>query len=218
MGKKEEESSGVEVHELNLNDKTEIGRGMDLTGRCALITGGGSGIGRGCAEMLAQAGADVVIVGRREAKLRQVQEGILAAGGSCEIYPADLTADENCERMAAFCLEKFGRIDILVNSAGSTGKRGTLEEEMAADNFGKTMAVDFNAVFAACRSVIPTMKAQKSGSIINIASLAALQARGPIVYSAAKGAVRSFPDPSRDSSAQTMCVLILSIRALLLPR
>lgn len=192
MGKKEEESSGVEVHELNLNDKTEIGRGMDLTGRCALITGGGSGIGRGCAEMLAQAGADVVIVGRREAKFRQVQEGILAAGGSCEIYPADLTADENCERMAAFCLEKFGRIDILVNSAGSTGKRGTLEEEMAADNFGKTMAVDFNAVFAACRSVIPAMKAQKSGSIINIASLAALQARGPIVYSAAKGAVRSF--------------------------
>ncbi|MCH3987731.1 MAG: SDR family oxidoreductase [Lachnospiraceae bacterium] len=165
---------------------------FDLTGRTALITGGGSGIGRGCAVILAKAGADVVIVGRRINKLEEVKAEIEAAGGHCACFPADLTKEENCKDMVEFCVNTFGRLDILINSAGSRGAHGDLETEFSTANYEKTIAADLTSTFMAVKYAYPECAKNGVGSIINIASLAALSARGPIVYSAAKGAVRSF--------------------------
>ncbi len=168
-----------------------IQKAFDLTGRVALVTGGGSGIGKGCARVLAEAGANVVVVGRRMAKLEEVQREIRDAGGVCECFSADLMVEENCKAMVDFCVEKFGRLDILINSAGGRGAHGKLEEEFATENLRETMAMDFDSTFLAIKYAYPQCEKHGVGSIINIASLAALRASGPIVYSAAKGAIRS---------------------------
>ncbi len=164
---------------------------FDLTGRAALVTGGGSGIGKGCAKILAEAGAQVIIVGRRMGKLEEVKAEIEAAGGVCTCFSADLTDESNCRAMVDACVERYGRLDILVNSAGGRGAHGALEEEFSTENYRETMAVDLDSTFMAIKYAWPECAKNGAGSIINIASLAALRASGPIVYSAAKGAVKS---------------------------
>lgn len=165
---------------------------FDLSGRTAIVTGGGSGIGRACALALAEAGASVLVVGRQVQKLDAVCSEIWSAGGSCQGFAADLTEEENCQAMVEACQDCFGRLDILVNSAGSRGANGDLYVELAVENLRATFAADFDSTFFATKYAWPAMAAGGGGSIINIASLAALQARGPVVYAAAKGAVRSF--------------------------
>lgn len=164
---------------------------FDLTDRAALVTGGGSGIGKGCAKILAEAGAQVMIVGRRMGKLEEVKAEIEAAGGVCTCFSADLTDESNCRAMVDACVERYGRLDILVNSAGGRGAHGALEEEFSTENYRETMAVDLDSTFMAIKYAWPECAKNGAGSIINIASLAALRASGPIVYSAAKGAVKS---------------------------
>lgn len=168
-----------------------INKAFDLTGRAALITGGGSGIGRGCAIALAEAGAKVMVVGRRLSKLENVKAEIEAAGGVCECFSADLTKEDACRAMVDACVEKFGRLDILVNSAGGRDAHGDLALEFSTENLRDTMALDFDATFNTVKYAYPKMEKSGSGSVINIASLAALRASGPIVYSAAKGAIKS---------------------------
>jgi NAD(P)-dependent dehydrogenase (short-subunit alcohol dehydrogenase family) len=164
---------------------------FSLENRVVLVAGGSSGIGRGCANVLAQAGASVLVVGTRQHKLDRVQSEIVSAGGVCETFAGDLSREENCQAMVEACLEKFGHLDVLVNSAGITGSMDDLEAQFQTDNFNKTMGIDFNATFFAIKYAYPELKKSSHGSIINIASIAALAARGPVVYSAAKGAVRS---------------------------
>ena len=164
---------------------------FDLTGRVALITGSGSGIGKGCAKMLALAGAKIFVVGRRENKLLAAAEEIRAAGGECGYLSADLTKEDSCRAAACACISQYGQLDILINSAGSRGAHGTLEEELTVENLRDTMAADFDSAFMMIAQSYKELAKSANGSIINIASLAALQARGPIAYSAAKGAVRS---------------------------
>ena len=170
---------------------TKIQNAFDLTGRTALITGGGSGIGKGCAKVLSQAGANIVIVGRRMAKLEEVQAEIQKEGGVCECFSADLTKEENCTAAIEYTIEKFGRLDILINSAGGRGAHGSLEEEFATENILHTMEVDFNSTIYCIKYAYPYCQQNKTGSIINISSLAALRASGPIIYTAAKGAIKS---------------------------
>lgn len=164
---------------------------FDLTGRVALITGGGTGIGKGCAIALAQAGASVMIVGRRMEKLLEVQREIEAVGGICACHSADLMLEENCRLTVEACMKQFGRLDILINSAGGRGAHGNLTEEFSTENFIHTMQMDFDSTFYCIKYAYPECAKNGVGSIINIASLAALRASGPIVYSAAKGAIKS---------------------------
>lgn len=164
---------------------------FNLEGKVAIITGGGSGIGKGCAKVLAKAGAKVIVVGRRLEKLEQTQSEIESFSGVCECFSADLMVEENCKAVVDFCMEKFGRVDILVNSAGGTGAHGTLEDEFSTENLKHTMDMDFTSTFNCIKYAYPQMESLGGGSIINIASLAALRARGPICYSAAKGAIQS---------------------------
>ncbi len=168
-----------------------IQQAFDLTGRVALITGGGTGIGKGCAIALSAAGAKVMVVGRRLAKLQEVQTEIESNGGTCACFSADLTEEDACKAMVDACMEQFGRLDILINSAGGRGAHGDLSEEFSTENLRHTMTLDFDSTFNAIKYAYPAMEQSGGGSIINIASLAALRASGPIVYSAAKGAIKS---------------------------
>ncbi len=165
---------------------------FSLSGRVAIVTGGGSGIGKACALMLADAGAAVMVAGRRQQKLDETKAEIEKAGGVCGTYAADLTQEDHCREMVAACKAQFGRVDILINSAGGRGTHGSLDVELTVENLRATMAVDFDSTFFAMKYAYPACAEHGVGSIINIASLAALAARGPVVYSAAKGAVRSF--------------------------
>lgn len=174
-----------------MQQNTKIMQAFDLTGRTVLITGGGSGIGKGCALLLAEAGANVVIVGRRKEKLEEVRDEIMALGGKCECFSADLTKEENCKEAVDFAKNTYGRLDVLINSAGGRGAHGSLDDEFATENILHTMETDFNSTLYCIKYAYPYCKENSVGSIINIASLAALRASGPIIYSAAKGAIKS---------------------------
>ncbi len=164
---------------------------FDLTGRVALITGGGTGIGKGCAKILAAYGAKIMVIGRRISKLEETKEEIEKAGGVCACFSADLTVEEECKKAVEACHDIFGRLDIVINSAGGRGSHGTLEDEFKSDSYRQTMAMDLDSTFWVIKYAYPYCAENNSGSIINIASLAALRASGPIVYTAAKGAIRS---------------------------
>jgi len=163
-----------------------------VDGKVALITGGGAGIGKNSALILAEAGARIFVADIVEERCLQVKQEIEELGGSCAYQVADLSVEENCRHTVEACVKAFGRLDILVNSAGTQGVHGKLEMEFDTANFEKVMKVDFNSVFNMCKYAWPEIAHQTGGSIINIASLAALKSSGPLVYTAAKGAIRSF--------------------------
>lgn len=168
---------------------------MSLKGNVCIITGGGSGIGRDAARTLAGDGAAVVIVGRTQAKLDAVQSEIAAEGGTALSYALDVADYDAVQQMVDDVLEKFGRIDVLVNNAGHSSHHrrllNTTPEEMRS-------VIDSNLIgtFFCTKAVVPSMLKAKSGTIINISSLAAVTP-GPFsgfAYGAAKAAVINFTE------------------------
>ncbi|GAB4018735.1 SDR family NAD(P)-dependent oxidoreductase [Spirosoma koreense] len=164
-------------------------RQFDLSGKAAIITGGSKGLGLAMAAGLASAGANVMLVNRN------ADEGIRAANELSEdfgikaiAYAADITSQEQSEAMAQAAMDAFGRIDILINSAG-INIRGAIDE-LTYDEFRKVQDVNVNGTWLCSRAVTPYMKQAGRGSIINLAStlgLVGLSNRTP--YTASKGAV-----------------------------
>ncbi len=158
--------------------------------RVAWITGGGSGIGLAGAEALAKAGWTVVISGRRKDVIDEAAAAIAKAGGSVEAMPLDVASAEDAERVARAIVAKHGRIDLLVNSAGlNVPKRSW--EEVTTEGWNKVVDVNLNGLMYCIRAVLPTMRAQKDGCIINVASWAGRHVSkltGP-AYTATKHAV-----------------------------
>ncbi|WP_082489337.1 SDR family NAD(P)-dependent oxidoreductase [Dyadobacter sp. Leaf189] len=162
---------------------------FDLTGKTAVITGGSKGLGFAMAAGLASAGADIVLVNRNAVEgERAAAELCIAFETRVLSFAGDITSQADTEAMAQFTLDNFGRIDILINSAG-INIRGPIDEISPAD-FNRVMEVNVNGTWLASRAASPVMKAQKSGRIINLAStlgLVGLANRTP--YTASKGAV-----------------------------
>ncbi|QRQ99679.1 SDR family NAD(P)-dependent oxidoreductase [Dyadobacter sandarakinus] len=164
-------------------------RQFDLSGRSAVITGGPKGLGLAMAAGLASAGASVMLVSRTGAAGIAAAEMLTAEFGQKAIaFQADITREQDVQAMADHALESFGKIDILINSAG-INIRGPIDQLTYAD-FEQVMNVNVNGTWLASRAVVPHMKAQQSGKIINMASalgLIGLADRTP--YTASKGAV-----------------------------
>jgi len=161
---------------------------FDLAGKVAIITGGSKGLGLAIAAGLASAGANIVLVNRNADDGEKSAQALSAFGTRVTSFPADITSLEQTEAMVKFVVEVFGKIDILVNSAG-INIRGPIDELSPAD-FNQVMEVNVNGTWLASRAVTPFMKQQKSGKIINLAStlgLVGLANRTP--YTASKGAV-----------------------------
>ncbi|MEL6719490.1 MAG: glucose 1-dehydrogenase [Bacteroidota bacterium] len=162
---------------------------FDLTGKTAIITGGSKGLGLAMGAGLASAGAQVVLVNRNDAEGKKAADSIEKDFGTKAIaISADVTKQTEMEAAVDQTLQTFGVVDILINSAG-INIRGAIDE-LEYDQFKKVMDVNINGTWLACKAVVPHMKANKSGKIINLAStlgLVGLSNRTP--YTSSKGAV-----------------------------
>ena len=162
---------------------------FDLTGRLAIITGGSKGLGLAMAAGLASAGANVMLVSRNaEQGLESANQISQQFNTKAVGYSADVTEVDQMEAMAQKAMDEFGRIDVLINSAG-INIRGPIDE-LTYDDFNQVIDINVNGTWLASRAVTPFMKAAKSGSIINIAStLGVVGVANRTPYASSKGAV-----------------------------
>lgn len=158
---------------------------MSLKGRVALITGGTSGIGAACVKEFSDCGAKVVIVGRDRTKGETV---LREAGAEGVVLVGDVAEPDFCDRAIEETVKAYGRVDILVNSAGiiPRGDALTITDQQWMDALG----VNVSGTFYMCRAAIREMRKQRSGAIVNVSSDWGLVAgRGHVAYCASKGAV-----------------------------
>jgi NAD(P)-dependent dehydrogenase (short-subunit alcohol dehydrogenase family) len=163
-------------------------RGLSLEGRRALVFGGTSGLGKAISTGLAQAGADVVPVGRRPEEVRKTAEEIRALGRTSLEVTADVTRREDIQRAIDAMKERMGGIDILVNSAGVSKRVPSLEFDDR--DWDYIMDVNVRGTWHTCQMVGRVMKDQNYGRIINLASIASFVSAHEVTpYCASKGAV-----------------------------
>ena len=162
-----------------------------VEGKVALVTGGASGIGRGCAERLAQEGATVVITDVQDPKGEETVAAIAKAGGKARYLRHDVTDEAAWTQVIADVAGTEGRLDILVNNAG-IGISGSVLEMSLAD-WRRQTAVNLDGVFLGVKHSIPLMRRGGGGSIINMSSVAGLKGSPTLAgYCATKGGVRLF--------------------------
>ncbi|NQV83514.1 MAG: SDR family oxidoreductase [Rhodospirillales bacterium] len=147
---------------------------FSLAGRTALVTGASSGIGRQMSQALASAGAEVVLVARREDRLAEVVHHISDGGGGAVALPGDLGQREDITRIAAEAAKFYGAPDILVNAAGINPRQPTAE--VSWDTWDATLHLNLSVPFFLARALVPGMQAKGGGNIINIASLQSFRA------------------------------------------
>ena len=162
---------------------------MDFTGKVALVTGGGAGIGRAACAAFAKHGAKVVVVDRDGAAAEATAGIVRQAGGEAIAVVADVTKSADVKAYVKATLDKFGRIDCFFNNAGIEGKVAhTADYDEAV--FDQVISVNVKGVFLGLRHVLPEMIKQKSGAVVNTASVAGLTATpGMPAYVASKHAV-----------------------------
>jgi meso-butanediol dehydrogenase/(S,S)-butanediol dehydrogenase/diacetyl reductase len=159
-----------------------------LGDKVALITGGGTGIGRACALMFARQGAQIALAGRRGEPLAEVVAEIARAGGRALGIPCDVTRGDQVERLVLRVVEHFGKLNVVLNNAG-TVEPGTAEET-SEDQFDRMVAVNLKGTFLVSRAALPELRRQGGGSIINLSSIYGLVGGARrAAYSAAKGGV-----------------------------
>ncbi len=159
-----------------------------LQDRVAIVTGAGSGFGEGIAKLFAELGAKVVVADWRFDAAEKVAGEIEAVGGQAFPVHADVTKNESVAAMVAATVEQYGRVDILINNAGTTHKNQPMLEVDEA-TFDRVYATNVKSIYLGAIHTVPLFKKQRSGVIINIASTAGLRPRpGLSWYSGTKGA------------------------------
>ena len=162
---------------------------FDLSGKTAIVTGGGRGIGRAIAEALAAHGAAVALASRNEANREATAAAIRAQGGTASWHACDVTAEAEVEALRDAVLAEHGRIDILVNNAGIDPHYAPMERTDPAD-WQHILDVNLTGVFLGCRIIGSAMLAHERGSIINISSIAGhVGLKRQVPYCATKGGV-----------------------------
>jgi NAD(P)-dependent dehydrogenase (short-subunit alcohol dehydrogenase family) len=163
--------------------------GFDLTGRVAIVTGGGTGIGRDTALLLAERGADVVVAGRRAEPLEKTAADIRALGRRALPVPADVRKAEAAKALIEAAIAEFGRIDILINNAGGAhGHIGLAKMDLA--KWDRDIQLNLSAAQYCAQAAYPHLKKTK-GNIVNISSMAGVGGtQGVGAYSAAKAGLQ----------------------------
>jgi NAD(P)-dependent dehydrogenase (short-subunit alcohol dehydrogenase family) len=168
-----------------------------LAGKVAIVTGAGSigpgwGNGRAIAVLFAREGADVVVVDRAAAAAAETARLIEQEGGSCMVAEADVTDLRSVTSMVKSSLERFGRVDTLLNNVGGSVTGGPVE--MSVDEFRAQLDLNLTTAFITCKAVLPVFVSQSRGTIINIGSIGGMRHLGHdhIGYSAAKAGLVQF--------------------------
>jgi short-subunit dehydrogenase len=169
---------------------------MEINGKVVLITGASSGIGAAAARRLAKDGACLALAARRKPILDQLAGEIEAAGGQALAIPADVTDRESIRRMVACTLERYGCLDVLINNAGLGFEDDLIDVD--PDELRQQVNVNLVGVMECAQAALEPMLAQKSGTIVNVASMLGLFALpGTSVYSATKFGVMGFSEALR---------------------
>jgi NAD(P)-dependent dehydrogenase (short-subunit alcohol dehydrogenase family) len=162
---------------------------FDLSGKVAIVTGGGRGIGKAIALGLAGAGAKVVVCSRTPKEIDEVAAEISRRGGKALALAVDLTVNEQLESLVNTTFKEFGRVDILVNNAARSFLRSLLD--LREDGWDKVFGTNVKAVWLLSRLVVKKMAEQKSGRIINITTVGAEKAElGMAAYGCSKAALK----------------------------
>ncbi|KXK11558.1 MAG: short-chain dehydrogenase/reductase SDR [Chloroflexi bacterium OLB14] len=170
---------------------------MEPKGKVVIVTGASSGIGEATAREFAKEGAKVVLAARRVDKLQTLAEEINKMGSEAFVVQADLSKLEDIQKLVAETLAKFNRIDVLVNNAGF-GRLDWLENLDPVKDIQAQIDVNVMGVIQTTRQVLPVMMKQRSGSIINMCSMAGLVATPTYtIYAASKHAVHGFSEALR---------------------
>jgi cyclopentanol dehydrogenase len=160
-----------------------------LASKVAIVTGGASGMGAATSRLFAAEGASVVVADIQVDPGRQVVQSITAAGGTAEFLRADMGRHAEIKAMVDFAVERFGRLDILVNNAAV--ESGKTEVDTSEEEWDHIMNINVKGVFLATKYAVPIMKRNGGGSIINISSAYGIVGSpGFAAYHASKGAVR----------------------------
>jgi NAD(P)-dependent dehydrogenase (short-subunit alcohol dehydrogenase family) len=162
---------------------------FDLTGKVALVTGGSKGLGKAMARGLAEAGADVLIASRHEDELRKALDEILhGTGRRGSTIVADMTQRDQVRQLARTALERMGRIDILINNAGTNVPQPL--DQIKDEDWDRVMELNLHSIMVLTRALVPQMKERHWGRIIHISSIMAyISKEGRDAYSATKAAL-----------------------------
>ncbi len=166
---------------------------MRLEGKVAIVSGGASGIGEATSRLFADEGAHVVIADVNDELGTALESDITNGGGEAVYQRLDVTEEARWEAVVAETVARFGRLDVVVNSAGISAPGRPPAEEQTSDGWDAVMAVNAKGVFLGTKHAIPEMRRSGGGSIINISSIYGnVGSRGGTAYHASKGAVRTF--------------------------
>jgi 3-oxoacyl-[acyl-carrier protein] reductase len=165
---------------------------ITLSGKTAIVTGGGRGIGKAIATIFAREGAKVLVVNRSAGAGQNTTEAILAEGNEASFLQADVKSQADMERMAAECIARYSRIDILCLNAGIFPN--SLIADMSEAMWDDVMDTNLKGVFFATQACMPQMKSQKSGRLLVVSSITGPHVGLPDVscYMASKGGVNAF--------------------------
>ena len=163
---------------------------MRLAGKRALITGGGTGIGRATAELFAREGAAVMVSGRREPELAETVRRVAAGGGRAGLVAGDVSSAADAERMVRETVTALGGIDLLVNNAGIIVRNASVTS-VSLEDWERMLRIDLTGVFLVSRfALLEMLKAGQGGSIVHVSSVAGILGDPKLApYNAAKGGV-----------------------------
>ncbi len=183
---------------------------MDLQNKTILITGASSGIGKATAKKLAKHGANVVLMARSEDELKDLKKAIEKEGGKALVTPGDVTKMKDFEKAVEQSVSQFGSVDVLINNAGLMPL--SFVEKLKTDEWEQMVDVNIKGVLNGVAAVLPELKKNKGGHIINISSMAAHRYfPGGAVYCATKVAVKMFSEGLRQELTPKYGINVTSI-------
>lgn len=189
---------------------------VDLTDKVAIVTGAGMGIGEGVALALARAGAHVVCNARTAADIERTAERVRESGVQSIAVPGDVTVGEDLDRLVTATLEKFGRVDLLINNAGGTIFNGFLD--ISDDEFSFIFDWNTKSAFMLSKRVAPYMIRQGGGVIVNVSSAVGhLTARGMMAYGVAKAGLDYLTRSLADELAPHVRVNAIALGSIMTP-
>ena len=169
---------------------------MRLEGKVAVVVGAGQtpgetiGNGRATAILFAREGARVLLVDRDLESARGTEKMIADEGGTSTSVQADVTKAADCKALAAVCVEEFGRIDVLHNNVGIGGEDGSVLK-LAEEAWDRIVDTNLKSMFLTCKAVLPQMREQGSGAIVNISSVASIASVPMLAYKVSKAGVNA---------------------------